>query len=304
MTAEIIDGQKLANAIIAEIAVGSADLRRPPGLAVVLVGADSAGRFNADSKMKRAREINFHPEVLSLAETASEAEIVMAVGSLNRRDDIDAILIQLPLPPHINTPRVLAAVDPRKDIDGLHPLNAGLLFQGGQGFAPCTPLACIKMIKSVVPDLTGAHAVVLGASYFMGKPMAALLLAEQAIVTQVHGQPGDIPCLCRGADILVSAVDQPSLVRSSWVKPGAVVIDAGGSRVPKPGGGLRLVGDVAFDEAIAVAGAINPVPGAVGPMTIACILENTLAASRARQAGDRQSKFAWPPSTGIVAPEM
>ena len=176
----------------------------------------------------------------------------------------------------------MAAVDPSKDVDGLHALNAGRLSQGSDGLIPCTPLGCLKIIKSVIPDITGAHAVVIGSSNIVGKPMASLLLAERATVTQAHIHTRDTAFVCRGADVLVSAVGKPGLVRANWVKPRAVVIDVGTTRVPRPDGGHRVVGDVDFDEVKDVAGALTPVPGGVGPMTIACLMENTVRAARRR----------------------
>ena len=204
------------------------------------------------------------------------------IAWLNSREDIDGILVQLPLPAQLNTLRVMAAVDPGKDVDGLHALNAGRLTQGSRALIPCTPMGCMKIIKSVIPDLTGCHAVVIGASNIVGKPMAALLLEENATVTQTHIHTRDTQFICRGADILVSAVGKPGLVRGAWIKPRAVVIDVGTSRVEQPDGSVLTKGDVDFDQAVKVAGAITPVPGGVGPMTIACLMENTLIAAKAR----------------------
>jgi methylenetetrahydrofolate dehydrogenase (NADP+)/methenyltetrahydrofolate cyclohydrolase len=283
MTAIIIDGRRLADAVIAEVGREAAGLAQRPGLALVLVAPDAASRFNADSKVKRALEIGFRPDVTVFPASAVEAEILGMIDTLNRRDDIDGILVQLPLPLGIDTARILAAVDPRKDVDGLNPLNLGLLAAGTAGFAPCTPLCCLKMIRSVCPDLAGRDAVVVGSSDYIAKPMAALLAAERTTVTLIDPAAADAQSICRGGDIVVSAADRPGLVRGSWIKPGAIVIDAGAVRVPKPGGGLRLVGDVVLDEALEVAGAVSPVPGGTGPMTIACILENTLLAARARR---------------------
>ena len=201
---------------------------------------------------------------------------------MNARDDIDGILVQLPLPAHINARRVMAAVDPAKDVDGLHALNAGRLLHGADALVPCTPFGCLKLIKSTVSDLTGCHAVVIGSSNIVGKPMAALLLEERATVTQTHIHTRDTASICRGADILVSAVGKPGLVRGDWIKPRAIVIDVGTTRVARPDGGYDVRGDVAFDEAVQVAGAITPVPRGVGPMTIACLIENTVKAAKAR----------------------
>ena len=278
MTAEIIDGRRIAQALLGEVAERSRGLARPPGLAVVLAGDDPASHIYVKAKAKRAEELGFHAEVRRLPTDVSEAEVLAAVAELNGRGEIDGILVQLPLPSHVNTLRVMAAVDPDKDVDGLHAINAGLLSQGGEGLIPCTPLGCMRLIRSVVGDLTGAHAVVVGNSNIVGKPVAALLLGERATVTQTHIHTRDTQFICRGADILVSAVGKPGLVRGDWIKPRAVVIDVGTTRVAQADGKTKVVGDVAFDEALAVAGAITPVPGGVGPMTIACLMENTLTA--------------------------
>jgi len=284
MTAEIIDGKKLAQLVLDEVAKAVVDMPRPPGLAVVLAGDDPASHVYVNGKAKRAKEVGFHAELKLLPADVSEVELLAVIDALNGRDEIDGILVQLPLPAHLNTLRIMAAVDPSKDVDGLHALNAGLLSQGAEGLIPCTPLGCMKLIKSVVPDLTGSHAVVIGSSNIVGKPMAALLLEARATVTQTHIHTRDTQFICRGADILVSAVGKPGLVRGDWIKPRAVVIDVGTTRVAKPGGGYGIVGDVAFDEAVEIAGAITPVPGGVGPMTIACLMENTLKAARRRGA--------------------
>jgi methylenetetrahydrofolate dehydrogenase (NADP+)/methenyltetrahydrofolate cyclohydrolase len=282
MTAEIIDGARMARAVLAEVAQASAGLPRPPGLAVVLAGDDPASHIYVRQKAKRAKELGFNAEVRLLPGDVTEGEVLAVIAEFNGRDDIDGLLVQLPLPAQVNTLRVMAAVDPAKDVDGLHALNTGLLSQGAEALIPCTPLGCMKLIKSVVPDLTGSHAVVIGSSNIVGKPVAALLLAERATVTQTHIHTRDTRFICRGADVLVSAVGKPELVRGDWIKPRAVVIDVGTTRVPQPDGKMRVVGDVAFDEALAIAGAVTPVPGGVGPMTIACLMENTLKAARGR----------------------
>ena len=282
MTAEIIDGRRIAREVLAGVAESARGLPRAPGLAVVLAGDDPASHIYVNAKTKRAAELGFHTEVTRLDAEVPEAEVLAAVHSLNARDEIDGILVQLPLPAQVNTLRIMAAVDPEKDVDGLHALNAGLLSQGGDGLIPCTPLGCLRLIKSVVSDLTGSHAAVIGNSNIVGKPVAALLLSERATVTQTHIHTRDTQFICRGADILVSAVGRPGLVRGEWIKPRAVVIDVGTTRVLQPDGRTKVVGDVAFDEAIQVAGAITPVPGGVGPMTIACLMENTLTAYKRR----------------------
>lgn len=282
MLAQLIDGRALAREVVDGVKAGIGALPRAPGLAVILAGDDPASHVYVNGKVKLAREIGFNAEVILLSADTTEERVLAEVSTLNARDDVDGILVQLPLPHGINTLRVMAAIDPSKDVDGLHALNAGRLSQGSRGLIPCTPLGCMKIIKSIVPDLTGSHAVVIGSSNIVGKPMAALLLEERATVTQTHIHTRDTQFICRGADILVSAVGKPSLVRGDWIKPRAVVIDVGTTRVPRPEGGHRLVGDVAFDEAVKVAGAITPVPGGVGPMTIACLMENTLRAAQAR----------------------
>lgn len=283
MTAQIIDGKALAATVLADVVSRVRLLPRRPGLGVILVGDSAASQIYVNTKLKRAGEAGFATEIRRLPDTVPEAEIIAEVESFNRDETVDGILVQLPLPPAVNTLRVMAAIDPAKDVDGLHALNAGLLSQGSRGLIPCTPLGCLQLIKTVVPDLTGMHAVVIGSSNIVGKPMAALLLAERATVTVAHIHTRDTAFLCRGADILVSAVGKPDLVRGEWIKPRAVVIDVGINRIVRQDGSTAIVGDVRFDEACKIAGAITPVPGGVGPMTIACLLTNTLQASCARQ---------------------
>ena len=282
MHTEVIDGRKLAREVTDAVAAAAAALPRQPGLAVIIVGDDPASHLYVRNKVRTADRVGFKSETIRLPADTSEADVLGRVAWLNGREDIDGILVQLPLPPQLNTLRVMAAVDPGKDVDGLHALNAGRLTQGSQALIPCTPMGCLKIIRSVIPDLTGFHAVVIGASNIVGKPMAALLLEENATVTQTHIHTRDTQFICRGADILVSAVGKPGLVRGGWIKPRAVVIDVGTTRVEQPDGSVVTKGDVAFEEAIGVAGAITPVPGGVGPMTIACLMENTLIAARAR----------------------
>lgn len=284
MHAEIIDGRKLAREVTDAVATQVRGLPRPPGLAVIIVGDDPASHLYVRNKVRTAEKVGFKSETIRLPADTGEADVLARINWLNMREDIDGILVQLPLPEGMNTLRVMATVDPRKDVDGLHALNAGKLTQGSQALIPCTPMGCLKIIKSVIPDLTGCHAVVIGASNIVGKPMAALLLEENATVTQTHIHTRDTQFICRGADILVSAVGKPGLVRGDWIKPRAVVIDVGTSRVEQPDGTVLTKGDVEFDEAVNVAGAITPVPGGVGPMTIACLMENTLIAARARMA--------------------
>ena len=293
MIADVIDGRALARNVVEQVKAGMAALPRAPGLAVILAGDDPASHVYVNSKTRLAREIGFAAELIQLPADTTEERVLAEVARLNARDEIDGILVQLPLPDGINTLRVMAAIDPAKDVDGLHALNAGLLSQGAEGLIPCTPLGCMKIIESIVPDLTGQHAVVIGSSNIVGKPMAALLLEARATVTMTHIHTRDTRFVCRGADILVSAVGKPGLVRGDWIKPRAVVIDVGTTRVARPEGGHRIVGDVDFEEARQVAGAITPVPGGVGPMTIACLMENTLKAARVRLR-----------AAGHVIPEM
>lgn len=284
MTANILDGHLHAQIVIDKVASELDRLPRAPGLAVVLVGCDPASQIYVQSKVRMAERLGLRGEVVRLPDDAGEADLLATIEALNARNDIDGILIQLPLPAHIDALRVMAAVDPAKDVDGLHALNAGRLFHGDDALVPCTPLGCLRLIKSIRPDLTGAHAVVIGSSNIVGKPMAALLLQEQATVTQTHIHTRGISAICRQADILVSAVGKAGLVRGDWIKPQAIVIDVGTTRVEKPDGGYMVCGDVSFDEALLVAGAITPVPRGVGPMTIACLMENTVKAAKARAA--------------------
>lgn len=286
MSAYIIDGRRLADEVVQGVKTAARELPRRPGLGVVIVGDDPASHIYVRGKQKRALEAGFLTEVVSLTADTSEREVLEAIGTLNARDEIDGILVQLPLPEQINTLRVMAAIDPAKDVDGLHTLNAGRLAQGSEGLIPCTPLGCMTIIKSIIPDLTGAHTVVIGNSNIVGKPMAALLLSERATVVQTHVHTRNIDAICRAADVFVTAVGKPGLVRGSWIKPGAVVIDVGTTRVAVGDGHFRVRGDVAFDEAVEIAGAITPVPGGVGPMTIASLLSNTQKASQMRQRKD------------------
>jgi methylenetetrahydrofolate dehydrogenase (NADP+)/methenyltetrahydrofolate cyclohydrolase len=290
MTAEVIDGRRIARDVLARVALDAAELPRPPGLAVILVGDDPASHVYVSEKAKRAKELGFRADVHLLSREVPESAVLKLVEQLNEAEDVDGILVQLPLPPQINTLRVMATVSPGKDVDGLHALNAGLLSQGAEGLIPCTPMGCLRLIKSVVPDLTGSHAVVIGASNIVGKPVAALLLGERATVTQTHIHTRDTQFICRGADILVSAVGRPGLIRGDWIKPRAVVIDVGTTRIPQPNGKARIVGDVVFSEALEVAGAITPVRGGVGPMTIACLMENTLKAAKMGSAKSLAAK--------------
>ena len=285
MTGRLIDGAAIAEALRAGIAVGVAATERQgfvPGLAVVLVGDDPASRVYVRNKSARTVEAGMRSMDHRLPADAAEAEVLDLVERLNRDDAVDGILVQLPLPPQIDSAKVLLAIDPAKDVDGFHPVNAGRLAVGQPALVPCTPLGCVLLAKSVVPSLAGLDAVVLGRSNIVGKPVAQLLLAESCTVTIAHSRTRDLPDVCRRADLLVAAVGRPAMVRGDWIKPGATVVDVGINRVPNPAAGegkTRLVGDVAFSEALEVAGAITPVPGGVGPMTIACLLRNTLQAA-------------------------
>jgi methylenetetrahydrofolate dehydrogenase (NADP+) / methenyltetrahydrofolate cyclohydrolase len=294
MSARVIDGKAIAEALRAKVAARVAALKErhkaTPGLAVVLVGDDPASRVYVANKARQTVEAGMRSFEHKLPAATSEKELLALVEGLNADDEVDGILVQLPLPRQIDATRVIEAIDPRKDVDGLHPMNAGLLLAGAPALAPCTPLGCLELVRSVRPDIAGAEAVVVGRSILVGKPVAQLLLAGSATVTIAHSRTRDLPAVCRRADILVAAVGKPEMVRGDWVKPGAIVIDVGINRVPNPAAGERrtkLVGDVAYAETAKVAGAITPVPGGVGPMTIACLLSNTLeAAMRRRGIGE------------------
>jgi methylenetetrahydrofolate dehydrogenase (NADP+) / methenyltetrahydrofolate cyclohydrolase len=286
--ATIIDGKAIAAQLCAEVGTTVAGLVRDhgltPGLAVVLVGQDPASEVYVRNKGRQTTAAGMASFEIKVAATTSEADLLGVVRTLNGRDDVDGILVQLPLPPHIDAGRVIEAIDPAKDVDGFHPINAGRLATGQAALVPCTPLGCVMLAKSVHADLAGMNAVVIGRSNIVGKPVAQLLLAENCTVTIAHSRSRDLASIARRADLLVAAVGRPEFVRGDWIKPGATVIDVGINRVPGDGGRHRLVGDVAFEEARRVAGAITPVPGGVGPMTIACLLRNTLSAAAARRA--------------------
>ena len=285
--AAVIDGKAIAAKLRAEIGAAAAALIRDhgvtPGLAVVLVGDDPASEVYVRNKDRETRAAGMASFEIKLPATTSEPDLLSIVRTLNSRDDVDGILVQLPLPRHIDAGRIIEAIDPAKDVDGFHPINVGRLATGQTTLVPCTPLGCIMLAKSVRADLSGMEAVVIGRSNIVGKPVAQLLLAENCTVTIAHSRSHDLPAIARRADLLVAAVGRPELVRGDWLKPGATVIDVGINRVPGDGGRHRLVGDVNFAEAQQVAGAITPVPGGVGPMTIACLLRNTLVAATARR---------------------
>ena len=284
-----IDGKARAARLVTDIAAATAALKAGsgivPGLCAVLVGTDPASQSYVGSKGKAAIAAGIQSFQHQLPETTSEAALLALISKLNADERVDGILVQLPLPRHIEAQRVIDAIDPAKDVDGFHAQNVGRLWSGGQARAlvPGTPYGCLLLLKETLPDLAGAEAVVLGRSNIVGKPMAALLLAENCTVTLAHSRSRDIPALVRRADILVAAIGRPEFVRGNWIKPGAVVIDVGFNRIAAAGGGSKAVGDVAFAEAQGVAGAITPVPGGVGPMTVACLLRNTLLASCRRR---------------------
>jgi methylenetetrahydrofolate dehydrogenase (NADP+)/methenyltetrahydrofolate cyclohydrolase len=286
MTAKILDGKAVAaevRAQVAEEAAGVAKkLGRKPGLAVVLVGADPASEVYVRNKGRSTVEAGMESFEFKLPETASEAEVLAVVQKLNADDKVDGILVQLPLPKQIDSNRVLNTIDPAKDVDGFHPMNAGKLATGLPALAPCTPVGCVIIAKKAHGSLAGLEAVVLGRSNIVGKPLAQLLLQENATVTIAHSRTKDLAAVARRADILCVAIGKPEFVKGDWVKPGATVIDVGINRIQKPDGKTKLVGDVAYEEVAKVAGAITPVPGGIGPMTIACLLVNTLRAACAR----------------------
>ncbi len=283
MTAHIIDGKAIAAELRGKVAEAVHRLVRDrgivPGLAVVLVGNNPASEVYVSSKMKMTSGSGMRSFDHRLPETTTEDELLKLIGRLNTDPTVHGILVQLPLPAHIDTQKVLATLDPAKDVDGFHPVNAGRLAIGLPALTPCTPLGCIYLAKTVRPSLTGLEAIVIGRSNIVGKPLVQLLLNENATVTIAHSKTQDLPGVCRRADLVFAAVGRAEMVRSDWVKAGATVIDVGINRVPGADGKSRLVGDVAFAEVAQVAGAITPVPGGVGPMTIACLLANTLRAA-------------------------
>ena len=284
MTAQIIDGKSIAADLRASLAEQTAALKAEhgltPGLSVVLVGEDPASQVYVRNKERQTREAGMNSTVHRLAQTTGEAELLDLVEQLNRDRAVHGILVQLPLPDHIDEDKVLELIDPAKDVDGFHVINAGKLATGQPALAPCTPTGCVILAKSVQPDLTGLEAVIIGRSNIVGKPLAQLLLAQNCTVTIAHSRTRDLAGVSARADLLVAAVGRPELVKGDWVKPGAIVIDVGINRVPGEAGKTRLVGDVDFTAAAERARAITPVPGGVGPMTIACLLQNTLAAAR------------------------
>jgi methylenetetrahydrofolate dehydrogenase (NADP+) / methenyltetrahydrofolate cyclohydrolase len=286
MTAKRIDGKAAAASVREQVArlvpEFIARAGRPPGLATVLVGEDPASAVYVRSKNRATAEAGMAGFAHNLPDTISEAELLDLIGQLNADDSVDGILVQLPLPGHIDAALVIATVDPAKDVDGFHPINAGRLATGLGSLVPCTPLGCLHLLKAELGSIAGLEAVVVGRSNIVGKPMALLLLGDNATVTIAHSKTRDLPEVVRRADIVVAAVGRPEMVRGDWIKSGATVIDVGINRVPTDDGKGRLVGDVAYDEAVEVAAAITPVPGGVGPMTIAMLMRNTLVAAHRR----------------------
>ena len=287
--ATLIDGKTFAAGLVERVAAASGRLEAAhgvkPGLAVVIVGEDPASQVYVRNKGETTQRAGMRSDTHRLPDTTSQADLLALIADLNADAGIHGILVQLPLPGHIDASTVLDAIDPDKDVDGFHVVNAGRLAVGLPGLVPCTPLGCLMLLKAELGDLSGLNAVIVGRSNIVGKPMAQLLLAESCTVTVAHSRTRDLPALCRTADILVAAVGRPEMVRADWIKPGATVIDVGINRVPSRDpvkaaeGKTRLVGDVAFAEAAEVAGRITPVPGGVGPMTIACLLANTYSAA-------------------------
>ena len=287
--AKIIDGKAFAAGLVDRVTAASASLMAEhgikPGLAVVIVGEDPASQVYVRNKGERTQAAGMRSDTHRLPAETSQAELLDLVAALNADAGIHGILVQLPLPPQIDAAAVLGAIDPDKDVDGFHVVNAGRLAVGLPGLVPCTPLGSVMLLKAALGDLSGLNAVIVGRSNIVGKPMAQLLLAENCTVTIAHSRSRDLPALCRTADILVAAVGRPEMIRGDWIKPGATVIDVGINRLPSldpikaTEGKTRMVGDVAFAGAFAVAGHITPVPGGVGPMTIACLLANTYVAA-------------------------
>ncbi|MBZ4689130.1 MAG: Methenyltetrahydrofolate cyclohydrolase [Cereibacter sp.] len=281
MTAKVIDGKAFAARVRGEVATHVARLKaetgRTPGLAVVLVGEDPASQVYVGAKGKQTVEVGMASFEHRLPAETSEADLLALIDRLNRDPEVHGILVQLPLPPHMNSDLVINALDPAKDVDGFHISNVGRLGTGQKSMVPCTPLGCLMMLRDLHGSLSGLTAVVVGRSNIVGKPMAQLLLGDSCTVTIAHSRTKDLAAVCRTADILVAAVGKPEMIPGDWVKPGATVIDVGINRIERDGK-KKLVGDVHYPSAAEVAGAITPVPGGVGPMTIACLLANTLTA--------------------------
>ncbi|MGB7008350.1 MAG: bifunctional methylenetetrahydrofolate dehydrogenase/methenyltetrahydrofolate cyclohydrolase FolD [Pseudolabrys sp.] len=287
MGTRIIDGKTIAADLRGKVTDAVHRLRRDrgivPGIAVVLVGVDPASEVYVRNKSKAVAESGMRAFDCKLAASTSEAELIALIAKLNADEEVSGILVQLPLPKQIDAQKIIAAIDPAKDVDGFHPVNAGRLASGLSALVPCTPMGCVILAKTVHETLAGLEAVVIGRSNIVGKPVARLLLSENATVTITHSRTNDLPSVCRRADLVIAAIGRPEMVRGDWIKPGATIIDVGINRVPGEDGKARIVGDVAYAEAMQVAGAVTPVPGGVGPMTIACLLLNTLRASCAQK---------------------
>lgn len=279
----VIDGKKLADDIIAEVALDVKQLvelgKAAPGLAVVLVGEDPASAIYVRNKIKRAQQAGMKSIEKRLSVDCSQSELEAVVEELNQRHDVHGILVQLPLPKHLSEERIIRLIAPHKDVDGFHPENVGLLATGQASLIPCTPLGCLEMLRRELGDLSGKHAVIVGRSNIVGKPMANLLLQANCTITVVHSRTSDASSVARQADILVAAVGVPELIDETWVKPGAVVIDVGINAIERDGK-RKLVGDVNYEKVAPYTRAITPVPGGVGPMTIACLMKNTLVAAQ------------------------
>ncbi len=287
MSAEIIDGLAAAKELRAEIAAAVADIKARggavPGLDVILVGENPASQVYVKNKAKACEEAGIRSNVHRLSENTQMAALLGLIARLNADASVHGILVQLPLPPHLDAEAVLNAISPAKDVDCFHPVNVGRLVSGQKGLLPCTPQGCMILLRRAVKDLRGKNALVIGRSNIVGKPMALMLLQADCTVTVAHSRTKDLREECRRSDIVVAAIGKPEFVRGDWIKEGAVVIDVGINRIPAADGKTRLVGDVAFAEAAVRASAITPVPGGVGPMTIACLLKNTLEATRAEK---------------------
>jgi methylenetetrahydrofolate dehydrogenase (NADP+) / methenyltetrahydrofolate cyclohydrolase len=290
MTAAIIDGKVYATALRQRLLKRTERLKEVhgivPGLAVVLVGDNPASHIYVRNKGKAAEEAGLQSFEHRLRESTSQTTLLKLLAELNADERVDGILVQLPLPKGIDSGAVIDTINPDKDVDGFHVINAGRLATGQAGLVPCTPLGCELLLRAGMKELAGQHAVIVGRSNIVGKPLAQLLLRADCTVTIAHSKTPDLPGVCRGADILIAAVGKPEMIRGSWIKPGAVIVDVGINRVSDSGGTMRIVGDVAFAEAVEVAAAITPVPGGVGPMTIACLLENTFTAACRRRLID------------------
>ncbi|WP_374301181.1 bifunctional methylenetetrahydrofolate dehydrogenase/methenyltetrahydrofolate cyclohydrolase FolD [Ferrovibrio sp.] len=286
----ILDGKAVAVALRQEVAARvkrfEARAGRLPGLTVVLVGNDPASEVYVRNKGVQTREAGMISDEVKLPESTSQRDLLNVVARLNADPSVDGILVQMPLPKQIDTQAIIEAIDPLKDVDGLHPVNAGKLAQGMEALTPCTPLGCMILLEKAGVEVAGANALVIGRSILVGRPVAGLLLAGNATVTIAHSRSRDLPVLCKQADILIAAVGKPEMVRGEWIKRGAAVIDVGINRVPKDDGKTKLIGDVHYASAVEQAGVITPVPGGVGPMTIACLLQNTLTAACYREKID------------------